>query len=50
MSILPKPHDSMLRAEEEGDDDDDDCNDMFISCCEECRLRRDVCDGANAMV
>ena len=40
MSILPKPHDSMLRAEEEGGCD-------MISCC---RLRRDVCDGANAMV
>lgn len=45
MSILPKPHDSMLRAE---GDADDDCDDM-ISCC--CRLRRgDVCGGANAMV
>ncbi len=38
----------MLRAEDRGADD---CDDDMISCCEECRVRRDdVCDGANAMV
>eukprot|EP00985_Skeletonema_marinoi_P015594 scaffold8093_cov174-Skeletonema_marinoi.AAC.5 len=37
MSSLPKPQDSMLRDVVV----DDDCA---------CRLKRDVCDGANAMV
>jgi len=52
MSSLPKPQDSMLR--DVVVDDDDDCG-VIISCCccccgEACRLKRDVCDGANAMV
>jgi hypothetical protein len=34
----------MFRAEDEV------VADMISYCCEECRLRRDACDGANAMV
>jgi len=48
MSSLPKPQDSMLR-----DVVDDDCGVISCCCCccgEACRLKRDVCDGANAMV
>ena len=46
MSILPKPHDSMFRVDEE--EEEGGC-DVIISCCR--RLRDDdVCDGANAMV
>ena len=50
MSSLPKPQDSMLRDV----DVDDDCGVISCCCCcccgEACRLKRDVCDGANAMV